>query len=523
MQAEGILRTSFKVAFYHRLDGDDYSPLSASTATATDVRTAQEEKTAAPLGRYFRRFTLQNVRTFRSPVVLDFCHSDGTVAQWTVILGENGTGKTTLLQYLAGMMPVQDRDLGNLPAKTKSGNKPLPFRPLVSTEDWIQWHVENLPLYWIKPMKMEAKLEVSCSAQSFADASANKAQPFGFQFIADHTVDGRPTIKFQFTGVDSVPFYEEFRLFGYGASRHIAGPASPYLTSETFFQNGGSSPVSTIFHDDHPLISPEQWFFSLDHSAARSTGKAADRLTRALKSVSRCLTNSLPDVREIVVGPHGYITGKQIMSLLCSVPYSPRPLPFRALSVGYRTMAAWLTDFIKRMHDAFPNLDEPDNGPAVVLIDEFDLHMHPAWQRKAMAALSREFPNTQFIVTAHSPLVVQAANMERAKILVLQRRKRDDGLEEVVVVDHPSETAGWRVDQILESLYRVSADSPRYEEVSRERVRLRQKEKLTAVEKRQLAAIEVELEQLTPPDEAEASKALLSDLKKALEKACGEK
>src|SRR6185436_3744957 len=98
------------------------------------------------------------------------------------------------------------------------------------------------------------------------------------------------------------------------------------------------------------------------------------------------------------------------------------------------------------------------------------------WQRKAMAALSREFPNTQFIVTAHSPLIVQAANKERAKILVLQRRKRDDGLEEVVVVDHPSETAGWRVDQILESFYGVSAESPRYEELTRERVRLRQKE-----------------------------------------------
>jgi hypothetical protein len=224
---------------------------------------------------------------------------------------------------------------------------------------------------------------------------------------------------------------------------------------------------------------------------------------------------------DLTVKPKHTAKGQPMMALLCKTPFGE--VPFSALSVGYRTMAAWLTDFIKRMHEAFPEMDEPDDGPAVVLIDEFDLHMHPAWQRKAMAALSREFPNTQFIVTAHSPLVVQAANQQRAKIVVLQRRKREDGLEEVVIVDHPREAAGWRVDQILESFYGVPAESPRYEELSRERVRLRQKEKLTAAEKGRLRDVEAELDQLTPPDEAEASRALLDDLKKALEAACGEK
>ena len=207
------------------------------------------------------------------------------------------------------------------------------------------------------------------------------------------------------------------------------------------------------------------------------------------------------------------------MTLVCRTTYGE--VPFSALSVGYRTMAAWLTDFIKRMHENFPEMDEPDNGPAVVLIDEFDLHMHPKWQREAMAALSREFPNTQFIVTAHSPLVVQAASREQAKIVVLQRRKREDGLEEVVIADQPEDATGWRVDQILESLYGVSAESPRYEIATKERVQLLQKEKLTAPDKRRLAKVEEELQQLTPPKESKASEKLLADLKTALEAACG--
>lgn len=48
--------------------------------------------------------------------------------------------------------------------------------------------------------------------------------------------------------------------------------------------------------------------------------------------------------------------------------------------------------------------------PAVVLVDEIDLHLHPIWQRRLIGFLSERFPNTQFIVTAHSPLIVQAAS-----------------------------------------------------------------------------------------------------------------
>jgi AAA domain, putative AbiEii toxin, Type IV TA system len=41
--------------------------------------------------------------------------------------------------------------------------------------------------------------------------------------------------------------------------------------------------------------------------------------------------------------------------------------------------------------------------PAIVLVDEIDLHLHPKWQRQLIGFLTERFPNTQFIVTAHSP------------------------------------------------------------------------------------------------------------------------
>ena len=52
---------------------------------------------------------------------------------------------------------------------------------------------------------------------------------------------------------------------------------------------------------------------------------------------------------------------------------------------------------------------DPLAGKALVGIDEIDLHLHPRWQRTVLPQLTALFPNTQFILTTHSPIVVQAA------------------------------------------------------------------------------------------------------------------
>jgi hypothetical protein len=483
------------------------------------AKKARVQKTL--LGRYLRSFTLHNVRTFRSPATLDFCQPDGRVAQWTVILGENGTGKTTLLQYLAGMLPMQAKELVNSPEMRKSVPDGMAFRPLVASNDWFGWHLQNFPRPWSKPMELTATVEVSAAAKSLDKATRSEFDaPFGFTFTTHENEDGRPTIKLNITGANDIAFYEQFRIFGYGAGRHVAGPSSPYVMSESFFSNGGNSPVGTLFHDDHPLISPEQWLLGLDHSAARAKGPSARLAKRASASAKRCLASSLPEVDEFKVEPFGVVTGQLPLTLLCKIPFSPRPVPFGSLSVGYRTMAAWLTDFVKRMHEQFPSLEEPDNGPAVLLIDEFDLHMHPRWQRQAMETLSKEFPNTQFIVTAHSPIVVQAAE-GFAKILVLRRRAYGDGTEEIVVDDRPRHAANWSLEQIVEGYYGVSSRSPRYEDLLHERVNLRKKPKRTKADNAKLAEIERGLDALEPEGESEASSRLLGALKKALRDSAG--
>lgn len=477
------------------------------------MATRKKKSTSSPSGRYLRRFTLQNVRTFRSPVTLDFCHADGSVAQWTVILGENGTGKTTLLQYLAGLTVVTDNMLTR--SASNHETKPPAIRPLFAGQEWFGWCATSIPRPWSKPTEISAKLQVSSTTTSLQDTNSGSDStiPLDLKLTFGEAEDGNPSVTASYTVHEDAQFYSHLKLFAYGAGRHVAGSASPYLSSDTFFQNGGSSPVSTIFHDDYPLISPEQWLLGLDH-AAKSEGETKRIAAHALQSARRCLTATLPNVSGISIKPHGMFKGQSSMTLICDTPFGE--VPFSALSVGYRTMAAWLTDFVKRMHEAFPELDEPDDGPAVVLIDEFDLHMHPQWQREAMAAISKEFPNTQFIVTAHSPIVVQATE-GNAKLIVLRRKKRDDGLEEVEVIDNPEFAAGWRLDQIMESVYGMTPRMPEFSKLVNRRVELLQKENLTKAEAKELKEIEINVSANAAPQESEASKWLFEKLRGALQ------
>ncbi len=90
-------------------------------------------------------------------------------------------------------------------------------------------------------------------------------------------------------------------------------------------------------------------------------------------------------------------------------------LPFRMLSDGVRVTVSMVADIAYRMAMLNPDLQEriTEETPGIVLIDEIDMHLHPAWQKRIIDDLRYIFPKVQFIVTTHSPSVL--ANIESPK------------------------------------------------------------------------------------------------------------
>ncbi|MFJ4157331.1 AAA family ATPase [Pseudomonas sp. NPDC089752] len=76
------------------------------------------------------------------------------------------------------------------------------------------------------------------------------------------------------------------------------------------------------------------------------------------------------------------------------------------LSQGEKTLMALVGDIARRLAMLNPALDDPLEGTGIILIDEVDMHLHPKWQRNIIHQLTRTFPNCQFILTTHSPLVI---------------------------------------------------------------------------------------------------------------------
>lgn len=133
--------------------------------------------------------------------------------------------------------------------------------------------------------------------------------------------------------------------------------------------------------------------------------------------------------------------------------------------------------------------DAPFEEPAILILDEIDLHMHPAWQREIIENLTKLFPRTQFIVTAHSPLIAQAALDSN---LVLLKRKGDH----VIVINEPEIIKNWRIDQVLTSdLFGLKdARSKKItQKMARRRILLLKGDNITDAEKRELDRLNEEV------------------------------
>ncbi|WP_240623971.1 AAA family ATPase [Ahniella affigens] len=95
-------------------------------------------------------------------------------------------------------------------------------------------------------------------------------------------------------------------------------------------------------------------------------------------------------------------------------------LPVGMLSDGIRSMLTLVADVAFRAVKLNPNFGPyaPTEVQGIVLIDEVDMHLHPAWQQTVLSSLQEAFPRIQFIVTTHSPQVL--STVPAASIRLLQ-------------------------------------------------------------------------------------------------------
>jgi hypothetical protein len=372
--------------------------------------------------------TLSNIKCFREEKIFFTRNSttskDVKPCSWITLLGENGVGKSTLLQALALLLAGPEAAKELLPRPT----------------GWVSDSS--------KPGKLSAVLhQDEVDVGTFGKKQITKIFSYSY-FVTGETLT---TIK---VGKDNKETYTEPALIeensrflswlrtnafasntkgwfavGYGAFRRlnrINQSTLPSLDSPKRSNN-----FRTQFDEDKPINSFEQWMVHLEFRIAKGDNEAIKKRDIGVKVIESLLPGDAK-IAEVT-------TDGQIKFLV-----NGRKVPTIGLSDGYRSVIALAGDLIWRLMQAFPDLEDPTQASGVVLIDELDIHLHPYWQRQIAGWLQNIFPNLQFVIATHSPLVA-AGGGEDALTL---RLELVDGEVEVRQVENIS---AYDADYILRS------------------------------------------------------------------------
>lgn len=409
---------------------------------------------------YYSALRLSNVKAFAG-AVLDL-RVNGGPAPWTLVLGENGLGKTTLLQCLALMRPILNVEQSS---KTDARDPDRVEPALPAYEDSLL----------VELARVGDGLQVSLEAEF---SIGRQLRPNGRQlgrgkFVktgAAYKTRKKDLSEFGFTNVRRREFVPPL-VVAYSAARH-----PPYLRGKV--ELDPEDPISSLFDPEIELIDAVEALENLDYKRQLKD----ERASSLYDDIKSALARILPEVEDAsrihVYGPA--VPGQSEAPTGVWLETYSGEVPLHSLSVGYQTMFAWTVDLAWRMAEHHKDSVNPLREAAIVLIDELDLHLHPKWQRRVRRDLSDVFPNVQFIVTTHSPVLAQT--YLDTNIAVVFR----DG-DHAVIDNDPRVVRGWRVDQVSESLlHDLDPYSPEIVGAFQTRKSLLAKEKLTKAEKAEL-------------------------------------
>ena len=132
-----------------------------------------------------------------------------------------------------------------------------------------------------------------------------------------------------------------------------------------------------------------------------SAGDVPYLANNELAAVRRALSRFLPEFSDWKI---------RRTPLRMEVKKDGEALSVDQLSDGEKCMIALVGDLARRLVVANPMQEDPLLGNGIVLVDEIELHLHPEWQKSVLPRLLQTFPNVQFVVTTHSPLVLAQLN-----------------------------------------------------------------------------------------------------------------
>lgn len=309
------------------------------------------------------RLALANIGPFRNTVleISNQLMPDGG-GQWTVILGQNGAGKSILLKAIALALVTNEEGARSAAAAMLSwgaseGSINLVLGRLTLTTEFFVDRGEVVIRKTSRSTPVEAGYALVIGFPALRGAPA--ADPKSFRQLP--SPDPRPS--------DLMPLI-----------------------------SGGIDPRMAEF---------KQWIFNILKSAQGGSENKENSIKKLLDDI----------VSELVPGNFIGFADFDETEGICLKRVDGVKVPLFSVSSGMSSIFNWVGVVVPRLYDVYPNSVTPNEEWAVVLIDEIDVHLHPDWQRRLVELVKRFFPNLQVLATTHSPLI--ASSLEREEVRVV--------------------------------------------------------------------------------------------------------
>jgi predicted ATP-binding protein involved in virulence len=334
---------------------------------------------------------LKNIKCFQE-LVIDFKHQQ--IDRWTMLLGDNAIGKSTLLKCIAlGLCNASDAA-----ALTRISDMNSEFIRAGETQGSITIELQR------------GKLSKNSRKKYTITTTITKNAAGTSEEITQEVKASSPNEKF--------PWADIF-VCGYGASRSQEADTS---------------------HERYKIFEAVQSLFS--HEVRLQNPELI--LLRQDPEVRILLQEKLQSI--LMLDEEDYRIDADKTGLNVAGPWGK--VNFNKLSDGYRSTTLWVLDFLGWLIYAGRLGDNNEIG-GILIIDELEQHLHPRWQRNIVELLRRQFPKTQIIASTHTPLVAAGvADIDESCLLKLER---DENNEIKIVMIDQAEIAGKRADQILTS------------------------------------------------------------------------
>ncbi|MCP3996786.1 MAG: AAA family ATPase [bacterium] len=340
---------------------------------------------------YLNRLHIRNLKRIRE-LEID-CTHDGAPRMWTVLIGANGTGKSSILHAIA-----------------------------LAAAGWVRANklanpIESLP----SRLPGAGGLELEATFSFGARRADEREYPDWDCKERPGTLTSHLSIKEGFSDFMGRSHYDDLKSadpLSEARSRHlphwfVAG----YGVHRTLPESTGTPRSDWRSTTDRlrPL------FEVVDLMALRFATELEDTLAAAFKSavetVVRRRKKIIPDLLDVELHTEGARTIGAIAERFVAVQSlgkagrssgsaSSLRVPASALSHGFQSSLAWIADLVGHLILEKGTGLKPEEMEGLVLVDEIDLYLHPEWQVALIAALRETFPLLQFIVTTHSPILL---------------------------------------------------------------------------------------------------------------------